>query len=132
MDFTVTMNQSDIDNGVKEDCEYCALALAVARAVAAVNADDVVDANGAGAFIRTRNEGGGFRYWAATLPEQCGEFVWVFDKGEPVKPIQPFALRFVSRIEYDDENEIDDAYCYYPGEMWDTRTTEFPPERLTL
>ena len=106
-EMTVTMLPPDIDRGVREDCEFCPLALAVTRSAKAHGFDmegSQADVNGSAAFIRDRLPTGGRIYLVSSMPRQCAVFVASFDNGETVSLLAPFTLRFVQWDPMEDDS----------------------------
>lgn len=88
--YTVTVTQDDIDDGVAESPTDCAIALAVKRIMASVMRDVRRIDVSIGA-IRARDWSGTIR-WEMKATPQIDAFVRLFDQGKAVKPFT-FKLR---------------------------------------
>lgn len=74
--ITVSVTQEDIDKGIREDCNRCAIALAVARLYP--NSEVLVSS---GISISTPEA-----FQTYVIPKEAGFFMDKFDDGEKVEP----------------------------------------------
>lgn len=82
-EITITVTQEDIDQGIRNDCDKCPIARAIARELpgSEPSVGDMVDLYGKG------------YYGDAHLSHLATKFINDFDNGNPVVP-QAFHLEF--------------------------------------
>jgi hypothetical protein len=92
MTSVIRVTQDDIEQGIKADCYYCPVALALERTLGAVNvrvyhgsADWMIPPKW---FAWKRRS----KWYSRILPQEASVFVADFDAGAPVKPCS-FVIR---------------------------------------
>lgn len=95
MKIQIDVTQEDIDTGIKEDAEACAIAKTLKR-------------NGY-KHVTVGNDSITFYYkgidWYATPPSIASEFISNFDEGELVKPFSFELIAITEEERYADESE---------------------------
>jgi hypothetical protein len=92
MTSVIQVTQDDIEHGIRADCYFCPVALALERTLGAVDvrvydgsADWVIPPK----WFAWKRE---FKWYSSILPQDVAVFVADFDAGAPVKPCS-FVIR---------------------------------------